>query len=135
MNCSMEDLATEYQRLMKVKLTQRDKAEEIQPVLEAVVRIAKLRDLNIYGELNRRDLEKQGKQAVPELQEVEMIETPDSSAIHSYGYNELLKTLFVKYKSGDTTYPIINVEPKEFEDLQEADSKGRAIASIRKKQR
>jgi len=59
-----------------------------------------------------------------QIGDVEMIPTPESSNIDCFGYDELEKILYVKFKSGDTVYSYKNVSEKVFEDMKATKSKG-----------
>lgn len=58
---------------------------------------------------------------------INMIETPKSSSIHSYGYGELSETLAVRFRTSNKVYHYTHVPIKVFNFMKAADSVGQYV--------
>jgi len=59
------------------------------------------------------------------MNQVDMILSPESSQIASFGYDSESQTLVIRFVTTGTTYHYFDVPPEIFDGLKAADSKGR----------
>lgn len=127
-----EELIKEYKELLEARRRGQDRKYNLQLCFDIIRVVAELRGLDIHKAIVSGTPKKSTVQT--QIGDVEMIQTPESSNIECFGYDELEKILYVKFKSGDTVYSYKNVSKKVFEDMKAAKSKGSFFyANIRNK--
>lgn len=112
---SDQDLLSEFKNLESMRKTGKEKDGELQINFNLIRIEERRRGINLHA------MKVQDIKVEPEI---EMIEC-DSTAIHSYAYNELLQILYIRLRSKETIYTYVGITPETYNEFINAESKGR----------
>ncbi|MDD4805122.1 MAG: KTSC domain-containing protein [Candidatus Pacebacteria bacterium] len=66
------------------------------------------------------------------FENIDQVDTPDSSSIAGYGYDTSKKILYVKYRNNSKVYSFENLSLEAFKSFKNSKSKGKEVARLRK---